>query len=434
MTVLGILFSVFTGGLLIALPRAWCPLPFLIGVLWVPRTQLVEIASLKFPLVRILIVIGAIRVVLRSDTVKGRLVPLDWLMLVWCVWLLSSGLFHDEGVAMWRFGDAFTNLGIYLLFRVYLQDSRDIRNTFAIICVVLLPIAAGMAWEKVTGSNVLAGLFGEDSTAVLRHGHFRARGPYANAILAGTNGAICLGFAMNIWRERPRIALLGLAAASIIVLSSGSSGPVMTAFATIGGMALWRVRAYLRPIRWLAVALIVFLDIIMNDPVYFLAARIDISGGSTGWYRAALIQSSFRHIGEWWLVGTDATSHWMPAGTSGIVEHADVTNHYIQMGVWGGLVLMAIFIWFVLAGFSAVGAALRQARMEPLEAQYLIWTLGAILFSHAVTFWSVSYFDPSIILLFYMVMASIATVPSLAISDQESDSLAIAPAEIAGTV
>src|SRR5207253_439216 len=89
---------------------------------------------------------------------------------------------------------------------------------------------------------------------------------------------------------------------------------------------------------------IVVLQIVMNDPVYFLMARIDFTGSSTGWFRAQLIRSSIQHLDEWWAVGTDYTRHWMPSGIYANEIHTDITNHFLEMGVWGGLPLLSLFV------------------------------------------------------------------------------------------
>jgi hypothetical protein len=62
--------------------------------------------------------------------------------------------------------------------------------------------------------------------------------------------------------------------------------------------------------------ILIVLNLVMSDPVYFLIARIDITGGSTGYYRAALIQAAIRHFNEWWLIGTDYTKDWLLGGGS----------------------------------------------------------------------------------------------------------------------
>src|SRR5262249_48958397 len=148
-----------------------------------------------------------------------------------------------------------------------------------------------------------------------------------------------------------------------------------------------------------AVLTIVALNFIMNDPVYYLMARIDITGGSTGYYRAQLVQSTINHLSEWWFAGTDYTRHWMDTGIAADPNSSDILNYYIQMGVWGGLPLMLLFMWLLAAAFIRTGKALRASQSAPLSSQFVIWALGSILFGHATAFWSISYFDQTIVFL-----------------------------------
>src|SRR5439155_18255601 len=167
----------------------------------------------------------------------------------------------------------------------------------------------------------------------------------------------------------------------------------------------------LRMFRWAAGLLIIALDLVMKDPVYYLLARIDITGGSTGWHRAALIQAAIEHMHEWWLAGTDYTRHWMPSGIYANAIHTDITNHYLMMGVYGGLPLMLLFIWVIFAAFGIVGKALLVNQNAPIERQFLIWILGSILVGHVTNFISISYYDQSVVFL-DLLLASIGTLPA----------------------
>lgn len=138
----------------------------------------------------------------------------------------------------------------------------------------------------------------------------------------------------------------------------------------------------------------------MTDPAYYIIARIDLTGSSTGWHRAKLIEMGITHLNEWWLGGTDYTRHWMPTGVSWSEEHTDITNYYLKMGVIGGLPLMGLFIAALLSGFQYIGQSLRLSQHEPWEQQFMIWSVGAALLSHVATCISVSYFDQSYIFLF----------------------------------
>jgi hypothetical protein len=182
----------------------------------------------------------------------------------------------------------------------------------------------------------------------------------------------------------------------------------MMVFATLFAMALWKVRKMMRVILWLAFIGTLVLDMVMKDPIYYLMARIDITGGSTGWHRAALIQSALNHLDEWWFSGTDYTRHWMPTGIHANAIHTDITNHILQMGVWGGLPLVFLLIGILVAAFSIISKTLKLNKSAPVEQQFLVWTLGSILFGHVTNFFSISYFDHSIVY-YYLLLAGIAS-------------------------
>jgi hypothetical protein len=177
----------------------------------------------------------------------------------------------------------------------------------------------------------------------------------------------------------------------------------------IFALFMWKLRTHLATARWVAAFGIIVLNFIMSDPVYFVMARIDITGGSKGWHRAQLIRSSIEHLEEWWLVGTDYTRHWMPTGIHANEIHTDITNQFLWMGVMGGLPLLILFALTVVAAFRAVGRALVLYESAAVEQRFLIWTLGAILFGHVVNFFSISYFDQSIVF-FSLLSAGIAAV------------------------
>jgi len=67
-----------------------------------------------------------------------------------------------------------------------------------------------------------------------------------------------------------------------------------------------------------------------------------------------------------------------------------------------------LFIATLSVAFAAVGRTLHLNQKMPLERRQLIWVLGAILFGHATTFFSVSYFDQTAMFL-YLVLASIGS-------------------------
>jgi hypothetical protein len=164
----------------------------------------------------------------------------------------------------------------------------------------------------------------------------------------------------------------------------------------------------MRAVRWAAVVAYIVLDIVMKVPAYYIIARLDVTGSSTGWHRAALIESSIAHLEEWWFAGADYTRHWMPTGVSWNPNHTDITNHYLEMGVKGGLPLMFLFIASIAIAFMYVGKRTSCLRGMGTKDQFVLWALGSALFAHATTCISVSYFDQSVLFL-YLTLAVIGS-------------------------
>jgi hypothetical protein len=408
----GILFTLITSILLVRLPRNQASLPLLLGAAFITRTQVLEIGPMHFPVMRVLIAVGLIRAMMNGERISGGMNSLDRMVRLWAIWDICSIVFHQSDVLVFRLGVLYDTVGVYYLFRVFIRGIEDIRIVFRMVCLLLIPLAATMLVEKFKGVNPLSFIGFGPSDVATTNDHFRAQGAFGHPILAGTAGAVCLPMAVCFWRENRRLALAGLFATLAVVFASGSSGPIMTLFAVVGALSLWTIRARMRAIRWLAVLAIFALNFLMNDPIYFLMARIDITGGSTGYFRAQLIQSAINHLSEWWFAGTDHTRHWMLSGITADPNHTDMTNYYLQMGVWGGLPLMILFMWLIVAAFLRISQALRVRKGAPLADQFVIWTLGAILFGHATAFWSISYFDQTIVFL-CLVLACIGSIPIL---------------------
>ena len=431
MNVFGILFTLATSALLLRLPRNWAPLPLLLGAAYVTLVQQLEIGPVHFSVTRLLIMVGLVRVMINGERVAGGMKSIDRMMILWAIWDVCTLLFHKSDVFVFRLGLLYDTLGVYYLFRVFIRGLDDIQNVFKMMCILLLPLSATMLVERLQGNNPLA-LFGFGSEGVLvTKGHFRAAGPFGHPILAGTVGAACLPMALYLWRQNRKVAVVGLVAALCIVFASGSSGPILTGFAMLAGLAVWKIRPHLRTIRWAVVLGIFTLNLAMNEPVYYLIARIDITGGSTGWYRAHLLQYSFEHLEQWWLAGTDSTRGWTLVAINN--SSSDITCHYLQMGVWGGLPLMFLFLTVLFSGFAEVGRGLKSHKSAPTKYQFLIWTVGCILFGHAIALMSVSYFDQSFVFL-YLALAMVAQAnvavisPAMISRNTPRSSPAISPA------
>src|SRR6266850_1458197 len=192
MTFPGFLIMAVSACLVITLPRRQALIPLLLGLVYAPFAQTLEIGSINFSVIRLLTVAGILRVMMRGERISGGINVLDRLMIFWSVCALLSSAFHTSGALTFRLGLVLDCLGIYFVFRVLVQDLEDIRNSFKIVCIPFVPVAIGMMIEKMTGKNAFAFIGGVPLTAGLRNGHYRGQGPFGHAILAGTIGAVTM--------------------------------------------------------------------------------------------------------------------------------------------------------------------------------------------------------------------------------------------------
>jgi len=400
---------------LVVVPRRWGPLPVLIGTCYVPYYLGIQLGPFHLTAVRLLVAVGVIRIISKREWPAGGTNSLDRVLLVWAAWLLLTSVFHESRSSplVYRLGLAYDALGIYVLFRSFCQSAEEIRGLARQAVIALVPLSFEMLYEHVTVHNLFSVFGGVGDTPIVREGRVRANGPFGHPILAGTVGAICLPLVTSLWKSHRKAALIGIAACLAIVILSASSGPILSALSGLFALYLWRYRARIHYFKWYAVAAYIGLDLIMKDPAYFIIARVDLAGGSTSWYRARLIQSAFEHLPEWWLAGTDYTRHWMWVVVSWSPNHTDITSHYIQMGIWGGLPLLLLFIWVLSRAFGGVANAARQLASSSSNDAFAVWTLGSSLFVIAVTGLSVSYFDQSVTYVFIILGAigSISPAP-----------------------
>jgi hypothetical protein len=146
----------------------------------------------------------------------------------------------------------------------------------------------------------------------------------------------------------------------------------------------------------------------MKAPVWFLIARVDIVGGSSGYHRAMLVNDFITHFRDWWLVGTAENAQW------GFTMW-DLCNQFVSEGELGGLATFACFVAMIVLAFSTIGKA-RKSVEGDREKEWYFWLLGATLLSHVTAFFGVSYFDQTRVLWFAtLAFVVTATAPYLAV-------------------
>jgi hypothetical protein len=377
--------------------------------------QVLMIGPLHFTIFRIVILVGLIRIFFRREIVGIKLNAIDKVLIIW---VLTSSVFYiilrggsSESI-IYRLGASYNAMGIYFITRALVWSFEDIVHAIKMLGIIIIPLAVLFIVEWTTGRNLFSVFGGVSELTGVRDGRLRCQGPFQHPIMSGTFGATALPLFIGLWAytiQYRRLAAGAIVAATIIVFTSSSSGPLLAYVASVIGLMFWVFRSQMRLIRWGLVFSLMALHLVMKAPVWFLIARISELIGGGGWHRSALIDAAIRHFNEWWLIGTAYTAHWMPTGLAIDPNNTDITNQFIGEGVNGGLISMCLFIWLIVKCFKAVGDTAHDETVFSRPEQFMIWSIGCALLSHVASLFSVSYFD-QIIIFWYLVIAMSATL------------------------
>jgi len=392
------------------LPRRFALSPLLVMVCLMPMGQKVVVFGLNFMLFRILLAVGVLRVLVRGEARRLRWTLLDKLFAWWAFVTVAFGSLSEPSSDLFisRAGDAYNSVGCYFFARCVLVELEDVLAGVRTLAFACVPLAALMVVEKLTCHNFLSVFGGVPELTILREGHIRCQGAFRHPILAGTFGATMLPLFAGLWayKEYRKICIAAVLSALTIAVTASSSGALMAIIAGVAGLLCWKYRNSMRSIRWGALFAILILSLAMQAPVWYLFAKLSNITGGTGWHRAYLIDATIYHFNEWWMFGTVVTAHWGPSGEviAADPRMMDITNHYVMEGVKGGVLKLALFVAILVQGFKAIGRA-RRAETPGSPDAFFIWAMGVALFTHCLSFLSVTYFDQSILALYWLLAA-----------------------------
>jgi len=414
-TPIGLAFALSMGILMILLPRKYALMPLIATACYLTLGQRIVVFSLDFTMVRILILFGFTRLFIKSESLKIELNTIDKAIIYWLIaFILIYTISHGSlGALINRLGRAYDALGIYFLSRFLIRDREDFNRLLKFLAVIIIPLSLLMLVEATTGRNFFAVFGGVSPLSEIRNGHIRCQGSFRHPIMAGTFGATSVPLFIALWWHEAHgklYAFLGFIFASIIVLTSRSSGPAMAYLFGIAGITTWVIRTHMRAMRWLILLSLISLHMVMKAPVWFFIARLAGIIGGSGWHRAQLIDQAIRHFDEWWLIGTTYTAHWKMGTVLAVNPNMiDITNEFVGQGVNGGLITLVLFVLLIVRCFQSIGSKVNANPEESFSYKLTLWSLGAALFAHVVSFMSVSYFD-QIIVFWYLLLALISTL------------------------
>ena len=406
------LMLVVFGILILLLPRKFIIFPFLSGAFLIWLGAQVYVGGMHWLALRILILFACIRLAFsrpRGDVKPSRFgggfTSIDRafvgyvLVQAVCVMLL----FRQTQAVINQFGFLIDFIGGYLVIRFLIQDRDDLFRALKCLALLSASLAVGMVIEQLKQINVFALLAGVTLAPGIREGKIRSQGVFQHAIPAGTVAATWIPLFLLLWKngKSKLIAAIGLGAATLMTVTSQSSTPLLAYAASLVGVCMWPLRAKMKFVRRGIIALVVVLGLAMKAPVWFLIARIDLTGGSSGYHRALIVDQFIRHFWDWWLMGVKDTAQWG-------WDLWDVQNQYVAAGETGGLIAFCLFVAVIVRAFIRLGKARELAESDKQE-QWVYWFVGCSLFSNALAFIGANYFDQSRIS-WFLILASVNLV------------------------
>lgn len=381
--------------LIFVLPRKYILIPALLGVFLIPQGNVLVLGGVHLQPARIISLVGWIRLIILRFVSHEKLMGVPWNSIdtVFVFWALSRSaavvlLWMSQPALINEVGHLWTFLGMYFLLRSLLRDDRDVQMLIKVFAVVAVLNGAGMLYEHFRVQNLFSSyLGGVQSVPSIRDGTVRSQGAFQHAILAGTFGTTLLPLLAWLWKSGKQkvFVVLGFVGAIAMVATSGSSTPIMACTGSLIALCFWPLRSRMRLVRWIIVFTLITLHLVMKAPVWFLIAHVDVTGSSTGYFRATLIDQFIKHFSDWWLIGTNGNADWGE-------DMWDLSNQFVAEGFSGGLLTLILFITIISKCFGRLGVARKKVRSDRRE-EWLLWLLGVTLFGHIMVYFGVSYWD-----------------------------------------
>ena len=401
--------------LIFVLPRKYVVGPLLFCVFLTPLGQEVYLGGGHLSVSRILVMAGCLRLLITRLMQKNRLLaggfnPADRAFSL-CILCQAFGfVFHflQSQAIINQIGFLLDFLAAYFLLRSLIQDEADMHRVIKCFAFIAAIVAVAMVIEQQKMINIFGLLGGVRSVPEIREGKIRSQGVFQHSILAGTFAATLVPLFFLLWKngKAKLIAAIGMLGASIMTVTAWSSTPLLAYAAGLLGVSLWPIRTRMRLMRWGVVFALIGLQLVMKAPFWFLIAHIDLTGGSSGYHRAMLVDHFIRNFSDWWLPGVKDTSIWGD-------DMWDVQNQFVAVGVAGGLIALFAFIAVIYRSFGRLGEA-RKIVAGDKKQEWQLWLLGSALFANIVGFFGANYFDQSRVSWFVLLaVISAVTAPIL---------------------
>ena len=361
----------------------------------IPTAERIVVFGLDFSMLRIVLIFALVRFLVKPAESKISLNNLDRLVLLWCAvgtlaYCIGTPTFS---AFVYRLGYCFEIIIVYFLGRILIRNYSDAQAFTAHFGTVATLIALGVIYELNTRFNLFSLLGGVPETTWIRDGRFRCQGAFSHPIMLGAFGATTLPLFVGLYFSAAKYrvrAFLGIVSSLVIVFGSASSGPLFALVGALGGLLLWPFRGRMTTFQLSLAAILIFLHLIREKPVWHLIGRLSDLVGGTGYHRYQLIDAFIHRFNEWALFGSKNVANW----GWGL---QDITNQYVLEGVRGGFATLTCFVLLLVVAFRVIGQTTANGNRN--KNVIWAWAVGSCIAAHTLCFVGVSYFGQLIAIL-----------------------------------
>jgi hypothetical protein len=379
--------------------------------------------GVNFQAVRLLTIVGFISVYLNNQRIPLKFNSIDYYffsynILMAIVYVLAS--VNTKSAIIFQAGQLVDSILLYLFIRNIVQNRADIGRIAKVLSVCIIVLIPFIFSEFFFQKNFFS-IVGRPGI-VVRQGEVRAAGSFSHAILMGSFAAALIPFLWASFRtSHSKKELLAVISCLFFIYACSSSGPIVCTAGMFFFMWFFKYRLYSKLLARLMLAGALTIHLVREYPIWqFLYLRITIKASSTGRHRYLLMDAAIKEFKNWWLSGYgDVGPAWhLKYWPWTHATFTDVTNHYLLVGVRGGMVAMLLFM--ITCYKSVVTLGHYSFLQKEISEQYFWWGIAVMMIGHCITFLSVSYFG-QITLFLYMGFA----IAALAQNDINKVTMAI---------
>lgn len=363
-------------------PRKYVIWSLLFIACFISPAQRFAFLTIDFDFLRAMTILIVVRIITFGEYRGTQLRYIDYAAVMLALMMVATGTFRlGGGMFVHKVGHAVDSVGIYMIGRMYVRQWEDLRAVLLGAALAAVPVALFFTVEQFTQRNFFSVLGGVPEVTSIRNGNLRAQGAFTHPIIAGlfwgTFAAMFIGVVMSKRRTLQAyfVGWVGSSAALVIAFMTNSSTSIACVLVAFAGWMCFPYRMFLRTIRWVVFAGVMFIHMVHPNGVHaFAFVNFAFIAGSTGRHRYILIDGALQNMSDWMFYGSSTKAYNR--------AFHDVTCEYVKIATNGGLIALFLEIAVITMAFYAVGRALRAARNR--EETTLAYGLGVAVLTVAI--------------------------------------------------